>query len=294
MSRKRGLGRGLDALLGPLTGVTESKPTRAPETGVADGQLRVIPLDLIQRGRYQPRLKLDEAALQELAASIKSQGVVQPVVVRAVGTAGRFELIAGERRWRAAQLAGLAQIPAVVRVIADREVMAVALIENIQREQLNPVEEALALQRLVAEFEMTHQALSEAVGRSRAAVSNLLRLLELGPSARELLESGALEMGHARALLGLTGEAQAALAARVARDGLSVRATEQMVRAAATRGARKVQAPKKDPNVKRLEDELAEKLGAAVAIETGRKGRGRLVISYSSLDELDGILAHLR
>ena len=296
MNRKRGLGRGLDALLGPLAGGAEKSGAVAspPANEAADGQLRVIPVDLIQRGRYQPRLKLDEAALQELAASIKSQGVVQPVVVRAIGTAGRFELIAGERRWRAAQLAGLGQIPAVVRVIADREVMAVALIENIQREQLNPVEEALALQRLVAEFEMTHQTLSEAVGRSRAAVSNLLRLLELGPAARELLESGALEMGHARALLGLSGEAQAVLAARVARDGLSVRATEQLVRAAATRGTRKTPDPKKDPNVKRLEDELAERLGASVVIETGRKGRGRLVISYSSLDELDGILAHLK
>ena len=294
MSRKRGLGRGLDALLGPPGGGPEAALAPAPETDAADGRLRVIPLDLIQRGRYQPRLKLDETALQELAASIKAQGVVQPVVVRAIGSGGRFELIAGERRWRAAQLAGLADIPAVVRVLADREVMAVALIENIQREQLNPVEEALALQRLVFEFEMTHQALSEAVGRSRAAVSNLLRLLELGPTARDLLEAGALEMGHARALLGLSGEAQAALAARVARDGLSVRATEQLVRAAAAPATRKGAPAKKDPNVQRLEDELAEKLGALVSIEAGRKGAGRLVISYGSLDELDGILAHLR
>ena len=294
MSRKRGLGRGLDALLGPHGGAPQPAAVPAPETPAADGLLRAIPVDLIQRGRYQPRLRLDEAALAELAASIKAQGVVQPVVVRAIGSSGRFELIAGERRWRAAQLAGLAEIPAVVRVIADREVMAVALIENIQREQLNPVEEALALQRLVTEFEMTHQALSEAVGRSRAAVSNLLRLLELGSTARELLEAGALEMGHARALLGLSGEGQALLATRVARDGLSVRATEQLVRAAAATSTRKEVPAKKDPNVQRLEDELAEKLGASVSIVAGRKGAGRLVITYGSLDELDGILAHLR
>ena len=264
------------------------------QSHVADGQLRILPVDLIQRGRYQPRLKLDESALAELAASIRSQGVVQPVVVRAIGDGKRFELIAGERRWRAAQLAGLGEIPAVVRVIADREVMAVALIENIQREQLNPIEEALALQRLLTEFEMTHQALSEAVGRSRAAVTNLLRLLELGDAARELLQQGGLEMGHARALLGLGGDAQAAVADRVAREGLSVRATEQLVRTLSAPGTRKGPVPRKDPNIQQLETELAERLGAAVSLEVGRKGAGRLVISYSSLDELDGILAHLR
>ena len=294
MSRKRGLGRGLDALLGPHAGGSDAASAPSSESDSGDGRLRVIPVDLIQRGRYQPRLKLDDTALQDLAASIKAQGVVQPIVVRAIGAGGRFELIAGERRWRAAQLAGLADIPAVVRVIADREVMAVALIENIQREQLNPVEEALALQRLAIEFDMTHQALSDAVGRSRAAVTNLLRLLELGPTARDLLEAGVLEMGHARALLALPGEAQATLAARVARDGLSVRATEQLVRAMAAEGTRKGPPARKDPNIQRLEDELAEKLGAAVSIVAGRKGAGRLVISYGSLDELDGILSHLR
>ena len=293
MNRKRGLGRGLDALLGPAATAPATPEAQVLPAQPVDGQLRQLPVDLIQRGRYQPRLNLDEAALQELAASIRAQGVVQPVVVRAIGDGKRFELIAGERRWRAAQLAGLGEIPAVVRIIADREVMAVALIENIQREQLNPIEEALALQRLIAEFEMTHQALSEAVGRSRAAVSNLLRLLELGAQARELLQSGAIEMGHARALLGVSGDAQSVLAQRVAREGLSVRATEQLVRAALVPEKRKEPTPRKDPNVQQLETELAEKLGAPVAIEMGRKGAGRLVITYASLDELDGILAHL-
>ena len=301
MNRKRGLGRGLDALLGSAssTGVgqaAEVAATVAVDAGNEGATLRMLPVDLIQRGRYQPRLQMAQDALEELAASIRVQGVVQPVVVRPIANGARYELIAGERRWRAAQLAGLAEIPAVVRSLADRDVMAVALIENIQREQLNPLEEALALQRLIGEFGMTHQAVAEAVGRSRAAVSNLLRLLELGPRVRELLEAGQLDMGHARALLALTGDVQAQAAEKVVKEGLSVRATERLVRTltAAKTAVSPVSPVRKDPNVASLEGELSDKLGAMVAIESGRNGGGRLVISYSSLEELDGILRHIR
>ncbi len=289
MTKKRALGRGLDALLGVGANGREDEPSLA-----AGDQLKSIPVDLIQRGRYQPRLDIKPEALVDLAASIKAQGVVQPVVVRALPGGGRYELIAGERRWRAAQLAGLAELPAVIKDIPDRAVMSIAIIENIQREQLNPVEEALALQRLIREFEMTHQEIAEAIGRSRAAVSNLLRLLELAPRPRELLESGALQMGHARALLALSPELQSELAERVVADDLSVRATEKLVRS-----SQKVQDPPRtparpDPNVAQLEGQLSERLGAAVVIQQGNKGAGKLVISYSSLDELDGIIAHIK
>lgn len=288
MSRKRALGRGLDALLG----VAAADPL--PPTSPQGDTLRVIPVDLIQRGRYQPRLTMRPEALQELADSIQAQGIVQPVVVRPLeGDDERYELIAGERRWRAAQLAGLHELPAIVKIVPDRTVMSIALIENIQREQLNPLEEARALQRLLSEFGMTHQEVAAAVGRSRAAVSNLLRLLELGETARALLEEGRLEMGHARALLAVPEPAQANLATQVADRGMSVRATEKLVRDALTL---KTPPPRKpaDPDVSRLETEIAERLGAPVSIRHGRKGRGELVIRYSSLDELDGILTHLR
>jgi len=287
--KKRALGRGLDALLGVGAAQQES------ETPLASGdQLKNIPIDLIQRGRYQPRLEIKPEALEELAASIKAQGVVQPVVVRPLADGGRFELIAGERRWRAAQLAGLTALPAVVKDIADRAVMSIALIENIQREQLNPVEEALALQRLIKEFEMTHQEVADAIGRSRAAVSNLLRLLELSPRVRQLLEAGALQMGHARALLSLPAEAQAGLAERVVGEDLSVRATEKLVRSAQQTPPKPRVPTRPDPNVAQLEGQLSERLGAAVAIRHGSKGAGTVVISYSSLDELDGIIAHIK
>lgn len=289
MIKKRALGRGLDALLGVGAAQQES------ETPLASGdQLKNIPIDLIQRGRYQPRLEIKPEALEELAASIKAQGVVQPVVVRPLADGGRFELIAGERRWRAAQLAGLTALPAVVKDIADRAVMSIALIENIQREQLNPVEEALALQRLIKEFEMTHQEVADAIGRSRAAVSNLLRLLELSPRVRQLLEAGALQMGHARALLSLPAEAQAGLAERVVGEDLSVRATEKLVRSAQQTPPKPRVPTRPDPNVAQLEGQLSERLGAAVAIRHGSKGAGTVVISYSSLDELDGIIAHIK
>ena len=296
MTKKRALGRGLDALLG--MGADKAAPAVAPpvEHVAAGDQLRMIPVDLIQRGRFQPRLDIKPEALEELANSIRAQGVVQPVVVRALQGTARFELIAGERRWRATQLAGLQEIPALVKDIPDKTVMSIALIENIQREQLNPLEEALALQRLITEFEMTHQEVSEAVGRSRAAVSNLLRLIELAPGAKRLLEDGSIEMGHARALLSLPAEAQAALAQRVAAEGLSVRATEKLVRAFAVTGSPRTPAPaaRPDPNIQHLEGQLSEKLGAKVSLQHGRKGEGKLVIRYGSLDELDGILAHIR
>lgn len=285
MSKKRGLGRGLDALLGGAA-------APAGESREADGALRQLPVDLLQRGRYQPRLDMRPEALQELADSIRAQGVVQPIVVRPIGS-GRYEIIAGERRWRAAQLAGLHELPAVVRDVPDQAAMAMALIENIQREELNPMEEAGALHRLVEEFGLTHQQVAEAVGRSRAAVSNLLRLLSLEPEVRELLEHGQLEMGHARALLALPGPAQVSAARTVVARHLSVRETEALVR----RHAQPAPAPapsRIDPDVRRLQDDLSERLGARVRLETGAKGRGRLIIDYNSLDELDGILAHIK
>lgn len=296
MTKKRALGRGLDALLGVGGTSPAPEPAQTPASAPRD-LLRMIPVDLIQRGRYQPRLDIKPEALQELADSIKAQGVVQPVVVRPLaGQAGRFELIAGERRWRATQLAGLHEIPAVIKDIPDKTVMSIALIENIQREQLNPLEEAGALQRLIGEFGMTHQEVAEAIGRSRAAVSNLLRLLELAPVPKKLLESGQIEMGHARALLSLPVETQNALAERVAAEGLSVRATEKLVRAASESAKKEpaAQPPRADPNVQRLEAQLSERLGAAVSIRHGSRGEGQLVIRYGSLDELDGILAHIR
>ena len=296
--KKPTLGRGLADLLG-----TASRPTAAP--AAVGEQLAKLPLDVLQRGRYQPRMDMRPETLTELADSIKAQGVVQPIVVRplpgaAPGTSQRYEIIAGERRWRAAQMAGLTQIPAVIRAIPDEAAIAVALIENIQRENLNPLEEARALTRLITEFGLTHQQAAEAVGRSRAAVSNLLRLLELAPEVCELLEKRALEMGHARSLLALgQRRQQTEVALLVAKKGLSVRETEALVRrlqgprvggAAGSDGA----AASRDPNVERLEQELAEKLGARVAIQHGSQGKGKLVVSYNSLDELDGILAHIQ
>ncbi len=286
VNKKRGLGRGLDALLG--IGAERA----APEEQTGD-TLRLIPIDLIQRGRFQPRLSIKPEALQELADSIRAQGVVQPVVVRPLAPSGRYELIAGERRWRAAQLAGLQTLPAVVRDATDRTVMSIALIENIQREQLNPLEEAQALQRLLQEFGMTHQEVAEAIGRSRAAVSNLLRLLELGSDAKGMLESGQLEMGHARALLGLTGAEQTRIAGLVVQGGLSVRTTEKLVRQALSGVPATISKTPPDPDIAHLENGLAEKLGAKVSIKHKRKGRGTLSISYNSLDELEGILAHI-
>ena len=299
-TKKRGLGRGLDALLGGAAKAVPAALASAPASAnvvpsePVDGSLRKIPLDLIQRGKYQPRHDMHQESLQDLADSIKAQGVVQPIVVRPVGQ-GRYEIIAGERRWRAAQLAQLQEIPAVIRDVPDRAAIAMALIENIQRENLNPLEESRALQRLIQEFELTHQQAAEAVGRSRTAVTNLLRLLELADEVKEMVEAGKLEMGHARALLALGGNDQIQSARQVVARGLSVRETEKLVkRLLGGAGKPPAQAKRIDPDIRRLEDELGERLGAKVALEQGRGGKGKLVISYNSLDELDGILERIR
>ena len=266
----------------------------APQApAVVDGSLRTLPVDVIQRGKYQPRVDMHQESLQDLADSIAAQGVVQPIVVRVIAE-GRYEIIAGERRWRAAQLAGLHEIPAVIREVEDRAAIAIALIENIQRENLNPLEEARALQRLIAEFELTHEQAAEAVGRSRAAVSNLLRLLDLEDAVKGMVESGELEMGHARALLALSGTRQVEAARQVLARGLSVRATEGLVKSLQSPPPRQAAAvTSKDPNIRHLESRLADKLGARVQIRQGRGGKGKLEISYNSLDELDGILRQI-
>lgn len=287
-ARKRGLGKGLDALLGERL---------SSELGAINGneELRFLPVDLIQQGQFQPRTVFNQEALQDLANSIKAQGVVQPILVRPNGTGDKYEIIAGERRWRAAQMAGLHEIPVVLRQIDDQTAMCMSLIENIQREDLNPLEQAQGLARLLDEFGMTHEGIADAVGRSRSTVSNMLRLLDLNPSVKEMLGTGKLEMGHARALLALPEKDQVEAAAKVVRQSLSVRATETLVRQALS-GTKKtrVKAGKKDPDTMRLETELSGRLGAAVNIKHSSKGKGVLQISYNSLDELDGILKHIK
>jgi ParB family transcriptional regulator, chromosome partitioning protein len=294
------LGRGLADLLGPSAARTA--PADRAEAAPRGEEFAKLPLELLQRGRYQPRIDLRQETLEDLASSIRVQGVIQPIVVRplevaAPGEPQRYEIIAGERRWRAAQLAGVSVIAAVLRQIADEAAIAVALIENIQRENLNPLEEARALSRLINEFQMTHLQAAEAVGRSRAAVSNLLRLLDLPAEVCALVDQRELEMGHARALLGLaTRRQQSEVASLVAKKGISVRETEALVRRLQRpAGAGRAQnEDATDPNVDKLAQEVAEKLGAAVAIQHASSGRGKLVISYNSLDELDGILAHIQ
>ena len=293
MSPKKRLGRGLDALLTKPVSSTASVTGDTPAEGE---QLRYIPVELLQRGQYQPRVDMRQDSLQELADSIKVQGVVQPIVARPIGNrdgAQRYEIVAGERRWRAAQLAGLAEIPAVVRDVPDESAIAMALIENIQRENLNPLEESVALQRLIDEFEMTHQEVADTVARSRAAVSNLLRLQELNNDVKALLEDRTIEMGHARALLGVSGITQSKLAKETARKGLSVRETEQLVRKTLN-PPKKAPKPVKDADIRQLENSLSEKLGAAVNIHQKTKAKGRLEISYNSLDELEGILSRIQ
>ena len=297
-SKKRGLGRGLDALLG--TGNKGAAP--ADEAPAGEG-LRTLPLSQLQPGKYQPRSAMDPAKLTELAESIKAQGLIQPIVVREIGKGkdgqARYEIIAGERRWRAATQAGLTDVPVVLREVDDRASIAMALIENIQREDLNPLEEALALSRLIDEFSLTHQQAAEAVGRSRASVSNLLRLLELPEGIRKLLEERQLEMGHARALLTLAPQAALALAREAVAEGWSVREVErraQLLAKGQIPGKKPAKGPAKktDADIASLERELSEKLGAKVAVQHGRGGRGKLVISYHGLDALDGILERLR
>jgi ParB family chromosome partitioning protein len=291
MAKRKSLGRGLEALL------STPKTAAAPEPEAdSESQLKDLPVDLLQRGEYQPRTDMRSEALQELADSIRAQGVVQPIVVRPLPRSGgelRYEIVAGERRWRAAQLAGLTSIPAVIRNIPDREAVAVALIENIQRENLNPMEEAGALARLIAEFEMTHGEAAEAVGRSRVAVSNLLRLLELPPEIKGMLERRELDMGHGRALLGCDDRTfQLKLARRAVLEGLSVREVERAVKRGVPAPV-KTPTSRKDPDVAKLELELSERLGAPVSIQQSGAG-GRLTVRYSSVDELEGILDHIR
>lgn len=304
-AKKKGLGRGLDALLGGAR-VSERQASEEGQdlavdaealTAPVDGEpVRELALDQLQRGRYQPRRDFNEERMRELADSIAAQGVIQPIVVRPLG-AGRYEIVAGERRWRASQQAGLDRIPVVVREVTEQAALAIALIENIQRDDLNALEEAGALRRLLDEFGLSHLQVAEAVGKSRSTVSNLLRLLDLEDGVKRLLEQGRLEMGHARALLGLQGAAQVDVAQQIVARGLSVRETERLIRryqAEAAEPSDSAAPPAPDPNIRRLQDDLAERLGARVAIQHGNKGTGRLVINYNSLDELDGILAHIR
>ncbi|MFJ4375972.1 ParB/RepB/Spo0J family partition protein [Pseudomonas japonica] len=287
--KKRGLGRGLDALLsGPTVSALEEQAVKVDKK-----ELQHLPLDLIQRGKYQPRRDMDPQALEELAQSIKGQGVMQPIVVRPI-QGDRYEIIAGERRWRASQQAGLDTIPAMVRDVPDEAAIAMALIENIQREDLNPVEEAIALQRLQSEFQLTQQQVADAVGKSRVTVANLLRLISLPDVIKTMLSHGDLEMGHARALLGLPEEQQVDGARHVVARGLTVRQTEALVRQWLNGKPEPVEAVKPDPDITRLEQRLAERLGSSVQIRHGNKGKGQLVIRYNSLDELQGVLAHIR
>lgn len=297
-AKKKGLGRGLDALLSSAAIPKKEVPTD-PNQPVAttqvenlDGELRHLPIEFLERGRYQPRRDMDPQALEDLASSIKAQGIMQPIVVRPIGNR-KYEIIAGERRWRASQLAGLDKVPCVIRDVPDEAAIAMALIENIQREDLNPIEEASALQRLQDEFVLTHQQVADAVGKSRTTVTNLLRLMSLSAEARKLLEHGDLEMGHARAILTLDNLKQTEAARAIVAKGLSVRQTEALVRRLqqekVSGGDVRV-----DPDIKLLQDNLSDKLGAPVLIQHSAKGKGRLVISYSSLDELDGILDHIK
>ncbi len=283
--RKAGLGRGLDALL--------SSGHRNDKKDVADSELSKLPVDKIQRGQYQPRIHIRQESLEELAESIRTQGLVQPIVVRPISDG--YELIAGERRWRAAQMAGMQEIPAIIKDVPDQAAAAMALIENIQRENLNPLEESQALQRLIDEFGLTHQQTADSVGRSRTAVTNLLRLLDLEDGVKEMLDEGQLEMGHARALLAVGGQTQVAAARHIVAKGLSVRETERYIRKlkAEDQGKPKPAKAERSPDVVRLENNLADKLGAPVKIQYNSKGQGKITVSYNNLDELDGILEHI-
>jgi len=285
--KKRGLGRGLDALLG-----SENKKKDLPTKGPI---LDEIPVEWIVPGKFQPRKVMDDDALQELAASIRAQGVMQPIVLRTISGVGenlRYEIIAGERRWRATQLAGLEKIPAVIKDVNDEAAVAMSLIENIQREDLNPMEEALALQRLIEEFDLTHQEIADAVGKSRTAVTNYLRLNNLNPEVSQMLAHGDLEMGHARALLSLSFESQAKAAKEIASQQLNVRQAEAMVRKILASSNNPKKSKSVDSDTRQLENSLSDRLGQTVTIQHSTKGKGKLIIKYNSLDELDGILAH--
>lgn len=294
--KKRALGRNLDVLLSRTTqAATTVAEVHQAITTKNEGELQHLPLDILQRGRYQPRREINPEAIQELADSIRKQGVIQPIVVRSVGS-NRYEIIAGERRWRAAQQAGLSQIPALVKQISDEAALAVALIENIQRQDLNSLEEAIALQRLAEEFDMTHQQIAEAVGKSRAMVSNLLRLLSLQPEVKRLLEQNKIEMGHARALLSLSANLQVEAARTIVAKNLSVREAENLVnRLQQPPKSAEMVSPYKmlDSDVRILQKDLSDRLGAKVQIRHNAKGKGKLFIHYNNLDELDGILARI-
>lgn len=312
-AKKKGLGRGLDALLGggqstsvanrdpapinaPATQPTETAQTTAASdtsTATAKSELQNMPIDLIRPGEYQPRRDMHPDALEELAASIKAQGVMQPIVVRAVGM-GQYEIIAGERRWRASQQAGLDTIPVLIKDVPDEAAIAMALIENIQREDLNAMEEATALARLQSEFDLTHQEIADAVGKSRSAVSNLLRLMQLQFDVRTLLERGDLELGHAKALLGLEGASQSETARKVVAQGLSVRQTEALVRKVQQGPSAKKPASGKTNDTIRLEQDLGEKVGLPVAIDHKANGKGSVTFTYNTLEELEGLLDHIQ
>lgn len=304
MTEKRKLGRGLDALLSSRSTETmasllgKPKDRSAPEQSSAqapeqkESELKHVPIELIQRGKYQPRTDMHEEALEELANSIKKQGIMQPIVIRPI-SADKYEIIAGERRWRACQIAGLDTIPALIKPVGDEAAIAMSLIENIQRENLNPIEEAMALKRLQDEFELTQQEVADAVGKSRAAVTNLIRLIGLSIDVRKMLEHGDLEMGHARALLSLDDTRQSEAAKSVVGRGLSVRQTEALVRRMMAGPIDQDNPTNVDPDIKNLEENLADKLGAKVLIQHTAKGKGKLILKYNSLDELDGILSHI-
>ncbi len=295
-TKRKGLGRGLDALLGGATNNTTTTAASSEENEASspekDEELKHVPVDLIQRGKYQPRRDMHPEALEELAESIKAQGVMQPIVIRPISS-DKYEIIAGERRWRATQLAGLDKIPAVIRHVNDEAAIAMALIENIQREDLNPIEEAMALKRLQDEFELTHQEVAHAVGKSRTAVTNLLRLIALDSEVKKLLEHGDIEMGHARSVLSLEPLQQRDVAQQVVGKALSVRQTEAIVRRILE--YKKQIKPKTvvNPDLQKLEEGLGEKIGVPVSIQHSAKGKGKLIFNYNNLDELDGILAHL-
>ncbi|EKE83345.1 ParB/RepB/Spo0J family partition protein [Idiomarina xiamenensis] len=291
-AKKRGLGRGLDALLTNSQQRQSASDDASGKQPAVKGELQKLPVEQLTPGKYQPRKDMSPEALEDLAASVKAQGIIQPIVVRKLG-ADSFEIIAGERRWRAAQLAKLSDVPCLVKDVPDEAAIAIALIENIQREDLNAMEEAIALQRLLDEFQMTHQDVASAVGKSRTTVTNLLRLNNLESDVKTLLERGDIDLGHAKLLLALQGDQQRDVAHTIAAKELTVREAEKLVR-------RTLEPPKDtpkaepDPNIQHLEQNLSDKLGARVAINHGRKGQGKLVISYTSLDELDGILSHIK
>jgi len=309
-TKKRGLGRGLDALLGAgnsrsqesqaqqnkevaINPEAATQPVQSGNTSDDNNSLKYLPVEFIQPGKYQPRLDMRPESLEELASSIKAQGVMQPIVVRSISS-NMYEIVAGERRWRASQLAGLDKIPVIIKQVADEAAIAMALIENIQRENLNPIEEAMALQRLIEEFELTQQEAADAVGKSRTTVTNLLRLMSLNPDVRRLVEHGDLEMGHARALLSLPYEKQIEAARTVTGKDLSVRQTEALVRKLQTHNKKTSATDKIDPDIRHLQDDLSEKLGTQVMIQHTAKGKGKLVLKYNSLDQLEGILDHIK